>query len=104
MPVDLATKVRVYAAMVQNLQSYDDELEAEAPPIWRDSIQKALDLAEGISPESATLLRQGDELLMAQRESLIQRFLGIFRPERTAEIPKGYWWWHIERGPEAHVA
>jgi len=93
-------EVRVYAAMVDSLALYQDELEVEGAFNWRDSIAERLEAGEQLPPESAALLRRADDQLMRQREMLVRRFASVFDPERKATVPRALWWWFLDEGPQ----
>jgi hypothetical protein len=102
-PDSLDFEVRVYAAMVDALALYHDELEIEGAFNWRDSIAERLKSGEQLSPESAALLKHADDQLMRQREMLVRRFAAVFDPERKATILQSLWWWHLDEGPQVRA-
>lgn len=97
MPRDLASRIRIYAAMVGNLHLYDDELEITNALVWRDSIQETLD--GGAEPKSENLARLegADQRLVKLRAFIAERFPEVFE-DRGA--PSDYWWWHLDEGPQ----
>lgn len=100
MPRTLDSKVRIYVAMVDSLPRYTDELEVEATYLWREDIANALDAGEKLDAESKALLQRADQRLVEQRPLLVKRFPTIFAVERKAEIPRRYWWWYLDEGPQ----
>lgn len=100
MPRDLASKVRVFAAMVEHMLEYDEHLDVSAALVWRDSIHNDLknDLKVGAPapPDAERLLEEADARLLAMREELVDRFPEVFEDR----APREHWWWHLEKGPQ----
>lgn len=100
MPRSLASKLRVYAAMVDKLAKLDDYLEVYAVFDWRDDIHEDMRAGKVLDPESAKVLEGSDQRLIEQRGRLLQRFPDVFDVDRKARIPREYWWWHLDEGPQ----
>ena len=100
MSKELERSIDVWAAEVENISHYDDELEVSAALVRRDGIQDALNAGETLTPEYRAKLRDADEAFWAQREALVAKFPGVFTPARQEAGPPSYWWWFLNEGPD----
>ena len=100
MPRTLASKVRIYAAMVDNLPQCDDELEIFAALSWRDGIHDGLRAGEALDAEHRAELERADDLLIKQRGFIVDRFPDVYPPDRGDDVPGERWWWHLDRAAQ----
>jgi hypothetical protein len=96
-PDDLARDVRMYAAMVDDLPRYDEWMEVTNLLVWRDAIHDALRAGARLSSPEVARLETADARLAEHRSFIAERSPEV--AERTATIPKEYWWWHLDERP-----
>ncbi len=100
MPVDLASSIGVYASMVRHLSSYEEQEEVLAALIWRDEVHEELLKGVSLAPDLSAELVAADDLLVRQRERLVERFPDAFHPDRKRNRSRDYWWWYLDEGPQ----
>lgn len=100
MPNDLGSLIRLYAEMVENLSDYLDE-EAELVELFirRELIEDALRAGAEFSTTERERLRAADATLVRRRRRILRRFPKLFA-ERSADVPRLYWWWYLDEGPQ----
>lgn len=99
MPIDLESRIEIWAAEVDALPSADYYMEVTNALVIRDTIQDALNAGQKLSSSFEILLRKADDGLMAQREMLVARFPEVFWPDRQNAGPRSCWWWFLNEGP-----
>ena len=97
MPIDLASKVRAYAAMAESLPRYAEWEEAMNVLVTRDAIRQDVLNGVRLPIEGAKLLDEADAALAKHRRLLLKRFPEVF--EASQRVPPDYWWWHLDEGP-----
>lgn len=100
MPIDLISLIDLYAWNVEEgLPYYDESDEVIEVFIRRELIEDALQA--GATPPVAILkqLEAADKMLVRRRRRVVRRFPELFS-ERTPDLPRCYWWWYLDEGPQ----
>ena len=92
---DLASRVALWAELVENMARYDEDTEVSTALVWRDEIHDALRMGALLPPPAAELLERADTRLLEMSEVLVHRFPEVFE----GRAPKEYWWWHLDGHP-----
>ncbi|MBI2321922.1 MAG: hypothetical protein HYU88_07485 [Chloroflexi bacterium] len=95
---DLVSDIEVYGTMIDLLPRYKERAEVAEIFIRRELIDAAL----GETAASETVVHQLDEAdakLLGHRSLLLRRFPEVFRL-RAPNIPRRYWWWYLDEGPQ----
>lgn len=103
MPRDLDSKVKIYAAMIDSILEYEEDMEIYAALNWRDGIKESLDAGETLDTENQNRLTRADEMLIAKRDLVVSRFPHIFHPQEKGLPPRSQWWWYLDEGPQVRA-
>lgn len=97
MPGDLASKIDIYAEMVDALPRYEEAGEIVNVFVTRELIQDRLTQGDPVAPGLLEALHRADSRLLEHRTVLADRFPEVFEPR--GDLPREYWWWHLEGRP-----
>lgn len=96
----LVSEIELYKEMTEHLSKYRDSEEVIALFVNRELIHDRLLRGEKVSSEVLGLLEEGDKTLASLWRKLFLTFPTVFEPGRKANIPRAYWWWHLDEGPQ----
>ncbi|MBI4507129.1 MAG: hypothetical protein HY691_16485 [Chloroflexi bacterium] len=89
----------LYAEMVQSLPLYRDREEVINLFVMREFIEKKLDRTP-LAGAAIQQLERADTALTLHSTLLRQRFRDLFRSCRPSDVPRSYWWWYLDEGPQ----
>jgi len=85
--------------MVEHLPDYAEELEVVNAFVTRETIEDEVRAGAALDAAERQRLEQADNRLLSRHSVVLRRFPHLFSA-RPGNIPRRYWWWFLDEGPQ----